>query len=442
MTGLWLLPLVVSLSAQELTLSEAVETAVRRHPASEAAQARMAAAGQRVEQAQSGRLPKLNYTESYLRSNNPVFVFSTLLTQRRFGEENFRIGQLNRPDSINNFQSMLALDQTIYDAGAARRQVESAELGRQLAEEQRRAVELNLAAGAARAYFGVLLVEQSLEVANQAVAAAEADLKRAESIRDAGMSTDADVLSLKVHLAAMQEQAIRRRSDLDVARAALNEALGAPLDEARKLATKLSQLPSMPARRGSFEDRAGSERPDARQARLATQLAEKHAELSRAAYYPQISVRVALEADRGQFVRQGGGNWLAAVSLRWNLFNGYADRSRIREAGHALRGAQSDERQTRSAIELQVRRAWAELSAATERIQVAAASVEQAEESLRITRNRYESGLATVTDLLRNETARMESGFRRLAAIHDQRVAAVMLEFAAGLLRPDSDVLR
>ncbi len=441
MTGIWLFSLSVWLHAQEMTLADAVEGAMRRHPASEAAQARIAAAGQRVEQARSGRLPKLNYTESYQRSNNPVFVFSTLLTQRRFAGENFAIGQLNRPDSINNFQSLLMVDQTIYDAGMTRRQVESAELGRQLTEEQRRAVELNLAAGAARTYFGVLLAEQSLGVSRQAVVAAEADLKRAEAIRDAGMSTDADVLSIRVHLASMREQEISRRGDLEVARAALNEALGAPLDSPRKLTTGLSQLPSIPSGREAFENRAAAERPEARESKLATQLAEKQAELSRAAYYPQISLRGALEADRGQFVRQGGVNWLAAVSLRWNLFNGYADRSRIREAGHALRGAQSDERHTKSAIELQIRKAWADLSAATERIQVAAASVEEAEESLRITRNRYESGLATVTDLLRNQTARLEAGLRRLSAIHDQRVAAVMLEFTSGVLTPDSEVL-
>ena len=50
-----------------------------------------------------------------------------------------------------------------------------------------------------------------------------------------------------------------------------------------------------------------------------------------------------------------------------------------------------------------------------------AAAVAQAEESLRITKNRYDSGLTTVTDLLRNETALLEARTRRLAAIHDQR---------------------
>ena len=44
------------------------------------------------------------------------------------------------------------------------------------------------------------------------------------------MSTDVDVLSIRVHLAAVTEQRIQRAADLDVAKAALNDALGLPLD--------------------------------------------------------------------------------------------------------------------------------------------------------------------------------------------------------------------
>jgi len=72
---------------------------------------------------------------------------------------------------------------------------------------------------------------------------------------------------------------------------------------------------------------------------------------------------------------------------------------------------------------------------------VAKAAVAEAEESLRITQNRYESGMSNVTDLLRNESALLESRTRYLAAVHDQRIAATMLELAAGRLSADSEVL-
>ena len=65
----------------------------------------------------------------------------------------------------------------------------------------------------------------------------------------------------------------------------------------------------------------------------------------------------------------------------------------------------------------------------------------KAEESLRITQNRYEAAIANVTDLLRTETALLEARTRQLAAVHDQRIAAAMLELVSGTLTPDSAVL-
>ena len=62
-------------------------------------------------------------------------------------------------------------------------------------------------------------------------------------------------------------------------------------------------------------------------------------------------------------------------------------------------------------------------------------------ESLRITKNRFEAGLANVTDLLRTETALLDARNRRLAAVYDQRMAAVNLEAAAGTLTESSQVL-
>jgi outer membrane protein TolC len=148
-----------------------------------------------------------------------------------------------------------------------------------------------------------------------------------------------------------------------------------------------------------------------------------------------------LEADRQRFVTRGGSNWLASVSLRWNLFNGFSDKARMDEASHLLQRAEADSKRVESAVRLQVRRSYADLRAAEQRIEVARAAVAEAEESLRITQNRYEAGMSNVTDLLRNETAVLESHTRYLAAVHDQRVSAVMVELAAGRLSADSEVL-
>ena len=426
---------------EPLAVRDAVRLALRGNPAVAAASEGVASAQSRVDQARGGKLPKLNYSESFTRSDNPVFVFSSLLTQHQFGETNFDIGPLNRPDALNNFQSQLTLDQTLYDGGQAHQAVKAAGLGREMSEEEARGVRMKIIAGTARAYYDVVLADESLKTAEQAVRSAEADLRQAENVRAAGLSTDVDVLSIRVHLADVTEQRIRRAADLDVARAALNDALGQPLHTAHALSSGLTpaDLPEVAAE--ELERDAMRERPETRQTHLAASLARTQADSARTSLLPQVSFRSMLEADRQRFVTRGGANWLASVSLRWNLFNGFSDKARIEEAGHLLQRAEADTKRVDSAVRLQVRRSYADLRAAEQRIEVARAAVAEAEESLRITQNRYEAGMSNVTDLLRNETAVLESRTRYLAAVHDQRVAAVMVELAAGRLAADSEVL-
>jgi len=429
------------LAQDSLSLREAVRLALRENKAIAAASAGMRASSVRVDEARSGWLPKVNYSESFTRSDNPVFVFGSLLTQHQFGADNFDVGLLNRPDSLDNFQSQLAIDQVLYDAGQTRNAVKSAELTRQVAGEDQRRSQMQVIASVADAYYGVALAAESLKTAEQAMISAEADLKRAESVHTAGMSTDVDVLSIRVHLAAMTEQRIQRDADLAVAKSSLNDALGLPLDTAHVLTTSLNPINLPDVALASLEKEASGARPENRQVRLGAELARTQAASARSALYPQVAFHAAFEADRQGFADRGGANWLASIGLRWNLFNGMADKERIEESSHWLERAHADEQRMDSAVRLEVRRAWANLQAAQQRIEVAKAAVAEAEESLRITQNRYEAGMTNVTDLLRNETAVLESRTRYLTAVHAQRVAATMLELASGRLSPDSEVL-
>jgi outer membrane protein TolC len=245
-----------------------------------------------------------------------------------------------------------------------------------------------------------------------------------------------------VHVAGIREAEIRRSYDAQVALAALNEALGLPLEQQHELATALTPSKTIAEPAARFETTAVEARPEVKQAALGAGVAEQQRLAARSALFPQIGVRGAFEADRQQFANRGGANWLVSASLRWNLFDGKATRARIGEAQSNVESAQAQQRQAITAVRLEVQKAWADLRSAEERIAVTSAAVAQAEESLRITKNRYEAGLSTVTDLLRTETALLDTQTRRLSAIHDQRIAAVMLELASGALSVDSEVLK
>ncbi len=425
-----------------ISLNDAVRLALRGNQSIAGMTAAESAADSRIGEARSGNLPKVNYSEAWSRSNNPVFVFSSLLAQHQFAAENFQIGPLNQPDYLNNFQSQLTVDQPLYDGGQTKHAVRAAGLAKELTTEEVRRVRMSVIAEVARSYYDTLLSAEQLTAATESMKSAQADLDRAESVRSVGMSTDADVLSIRVHLAAVHEEEIRRQAGLDVAHAALNHALGLPLDALHTLTSPLMPVKMAEGLPADFEKQALAERPEIRQSKLANSLAENQAATARGNYRPQVDLHAGFEADRQRFYDRGGANWLVSIGLRWNLFNGFGDKARVAETDAALRRSEAERRYADSTVQLQVRRAFADLRAAQQRIEVSTASVAEAEESLRITQNRYESGLNNVTDLLRTETAVLDARTRRLAAIHDQRIAATLLELAAGTLTEDSEVLK
>jgi len=72
------------------------------------------------------------------------------------------------------------------------------------------------------------------------------------------------------------------------------------------------------------------------------------------------------------------------------------------------------------------------LQAANARRSAGVAAVDQARESQRMTRDRFEAGLATVTDVLRASSAVVEAESQRVSAAVDAMVSEATLRRALG----------
>ena len=163
-------------------------------------------AAERVRQARAGFLPRVDVTESIQRGDQPVFVFSSLLSQRRFAAANFAIDALNHPPPVTNTRTAVAVEQSVFDAGLTKLGVESAEIRRDMAAATSAGARQDLALTSARAFVRVLQLESAARASQGAVEAADSDLSRARARRDVGLVTDADVLDVEVHLADMRQR--------------------------------------------------------------------------------------------------------------------------------------------------------------------------------------------------------------------------------------------
>jgi len=425
-----------------LTIERAVAQALETNQLMKAADLGVKAAEAHNRVAFSGYLPKVTFDYNLTRGNNPVYVFGTLLTQGRFTEANFALSSLNHPAPLTNFQNKFAVTQPLFDFGRTRKAVAQSRLGRDLSETELEKTRQDLIFRVFKSYFDALLAQEMVRVAEDAEKSAAADRDKAEAQFKAGLAVESDLLSVQVHLAVQSEELIKARNQLNLAFSKLNFEMGYPLDRSYDLVKP--QRPYLAERSdlALLQALALENRPDFRQTQLASRSGELAVESAKADFWPTVNGGGSWETDSENFASNGGNNWIAGVSIHFNLFNGRADQARLAESRFQQRRTSAMQEHMAQAVRLQVQRAYLELETAGQRIEVNQQAARQAEESLRIIRNRYEAGLTTITDLLRAETAVTQAKTNFLRALFDQRVSAANLELQVGRLSATSPILQ
>lgn len=253
-TLLALMP-VATAAQGPLTVDGAVKAALAHNASLRAARARVDEAKAQTTQARSGYFPRISIAESWQRGDQPVFVFSSLLSGRRFAANNFAVDALNHPDAVGFFRTSLALDQVVFDGGRSRLITHTARLRQTIAETSTDEAAAALAVTTTQTFGRVLLSDAARRAADTGLAAAREDLSRAEHHRDEGMATDADVLALVVHVADLQQRTIRAEGEAATARAELNQLMGTrsmPLSASNHPADRSTHLVIVQASRPSW----------------------------------------------------------------------------------------------------------------------------------------------------------------------------------------------
>ncbi len=437
-----LLTLGPILAQDKLTLAQAVERALENNPELAIDAPMREAASSELAASRSGYLPHLDFEQSYLGGNNPVFVFGTLLTQRRFTADNFALPSLNTPDPVQNFQTRVSVQQTIWDAGRTGRQLETARLGLTLTDQSHDQHVRQVLLAVLESYYSVSLSREAWNSARVAIQSAEAIVKQAQSRVESGLAVEADLLRSQAYLATMQQQEIRAKGQMEVAKAMLNRLMGEPLESSQGATSELTpaaySLPSDEVLLSELRQR----RPDYQKLLSELQQAELQIRSNRANYYPDIGAFASWEADNIWFKHTGGTNWSAGLTLRWNIYSGGSNEALLKATKHRLEAKQRQLDAMESAMALEVHKAVVEYKSAEQQVQAAQAAEAQSGESLRILQNRYDVGLATMTDLLSAETARSTARTALAQAIFQQRLGYAQVEYAAGILSPTSAAMK
>jgi outer membrane protein TolC len=125
--------------------------------------------------------------------------------------------------------------------------------------------------------------------------------------------------------------------------------------------------------------------------------------------------------------------WMVGIGLNWSLFDGGQARKTASALSFREKALRQERENLRSHVELEVRQAWLRLNETTERQRLTERAVEQAEENLRVVRDRYRNGEGTNTEVLDAEVLRSRSRSNFDNAGFDARLA--LYEIARGVGR-------
>jgi outer membrane protein TolC len=232
-----------------LTLPEAVQLALKNNPTVQATDAYAEAVRHGITIAQSGRYPRIDFSEGVTRGNNPVYVFGSLLTQGQFTAANFVLPSLNYPAPLDNFRTQFTAAMPLWDAGQTSRRVRDARLNSQGAAQATERSRQEVIFAVVQAYLNGLLARESVRVAEAASEMSKADLARAQARGEQGLAVPSDLLSAQVQLAQAQEDLLRAKNAVALADSALNVAMGQAEDAPVSLASRWSDVRGGSARR-------------------------------------------------------------------------------------------------------------------------------------------------------------------------------------------------
>lgn len=416
-----------------MSLSDAIATALKQNPNIEAAASQVQAAGERVVQARSGFYPQLDFTEGYKNTTNPMWAFGTKLNQGVITSEDFDPGRLNDPSAVNNFTSSFVLAWPVYDSGQTWYGNQQAQLGEKSAELSLERMRQQVAGETSVAYAGLLLSLENLDVVEQTLETSRANLKMVQSRFDAGFFVKSDLLRAQVRIARLEQQLSQAQSMVEIARAALNAAMGVSMENRFELVTPFEMPRTAEGDLQVWVAKAMEHRPDYQQAKYREEIAAKEVEKTRATHFPSLNLVGNYEVNTERW-QDFADNYTVGALLKFNLYSGKRMTAKQRESLALLKAAKANVSSNEIGIRMETRQAFYQARSARESVRVTQSAIEQSEENLRIIRNRYNNGLETIVTLLDSEVVLQRSRTDHFRKLHDYQVAVTRLELAAGVI--------
>lgn len=421
-------------TAQELTLKDAITYALKNKAEARKANLQVENAEYQIQEVRAQALPQITLNGNL--TYNPILQLSavpgelagapgtTLLIP--FGTEWSTQGGVNLNQAIFDMSVFTGLK-------AARSTREFYQLNAQLTEEQ-------VIERVTNNYYQVYVQRQKLTVIDSTYSNTTRVRDIIKGQFDNGLARKIDLDRMNVNLSNINTQRQQLINAVQLQENALKFYMGMPINT--PISIPESEFNVTPLQLDESAD--VTQRSEYLLLKKQEQLLGFQKKSIEALYYPTLSLTggynyQALGNNFPLFAKGNGTNWFdvasIGVNLRVPIFTGFGTRARVRQADIEIRSLKEDLTDTQLALQLDFENATTQIKNSLITIDNQKENVKLAQEVLDNTQNNYQNGLATLTDLLDAENSYIEAQNNYNTALLDFKLAEVQLIKAKGELR-------
>ena len=395
--------------AQEVkvySLKESISEAIANNWALKAKAEKIEQAAQLKKQARAGFFPKISTSYAYTRLNEtPIMRIGALPIPANSPYAGLS-GMFDglQAGSRKNFQWKGTITQPIFTGFALVSSYELAKLGIDSSIIEKEKEILDVALNVKNAYFGILQADKALDVAKKAVESLQSHVRVAKSHYDVGMTAVNEFLKAEVELANAMHRLIKATNGTRLARAYFNTVLSRDISSP----VKVEDVRDFTPERGEFHDylnKSLANRSVIKLLDIHIKQAGQQIRLAKSRLYPEVAlnydyIKEGDESDVSGSNYHDANRWQVVAFASWTIWEWGKRTAAIKEKKHFLRELINTRKALIDNISFELKDALLALDEAEENIPTTKKAVEQAEENLRVSQERYYAQMTTSTEVL------------------------------------------
>lgn len=405
-------------AAQSVSLEDAIRMALVVRPAMVQAMSTARNADAQKRSAFGAYLPNLNASSGGTKSFQDAQTNSQGIPIPASSRTNYNVG-LNA--SLNLFSGF----KRRADDQAAKATVEAADAGLTDAEFQ-------TSLTVTQQFLDALAAQQLVRVREAGVRRGEEQLALSVAKLRVGSATRSDSLRSVVNLGNSQLALINALSDVARTQSTLGRTLGVDTRVAAQDDSAFYRF-TLGLDTAALQQEALARSPRVQAAEAATRSANASLNSSQSAYWPSLNLTGNTNwSAQSDFDYQMVGNRSVGLTLSWPLFDRFQREQTIANRQGSLDIAEANAADARREVQASLTTQFAALRAAQVKIEITQASVEAANEDLRVVNERYRVGAATILDILNSQEALAQADVDAISARFDYLKAKAQIETLIG----------